>query len=164
LDRLTWHQIRRSAFGNDTLGETAIGSLERPGWSARSFSALPEEIACLLADKANEAAAQSIAKFRDAVGKLAFSSSEKEPQELVSEYVSWNELIHNVYFKTVIFRKLVCYAIAHSPGFAPSERLKKSPEYEKLGHWIEEIEAPIVTSSKLKMNDQPHSLSRATSS
>jgi len=143
LDRLTWSQIRQSAFGNDTSGETAIGSLEVPSWLDRKFSSLPDDISCVLADKANEAAAQSSDKFRDAISKLAFSlASEKDPKKVVADYITWNELIHNVYFKLPIFRKLVCYAIAHSPGFAPSEKLKNAPEYEKLGRWLEQVQTP----------------------
>jgi hypothetical protein len=140
LDRLTWGQIRQSAFGNDTTGETAIGSLEIPTWSGRSFAPLPEDISSLLAETANEAAAQSIAKFRDAISKLAFSLSDENRQEVVAEYITWNELIHNVYFKSVSFRKLVCYAIAQSPGFSPSEKLKNVPEYEKLGQWLTAVQ------------------------
>ena len=143
LDRFTSHQIRRSALGDDVSAETAIGSLEMPSWAIQNFSALPEDISWLLTHKANEATAQSIEKFRNAISKLAFSlSPEKDPKKMVSEYITWNELIHNVYFKIPAFRKLVCYAIAHSPGFLPSEKLKIDPEYKKLGGWLEEIQMP----------------------
>jgi hypothetical protein len=45
-------------------------------------------------------------------------------------------LLHTVYFRVPRFRKFVCYAVAHSEGFSPTEALRSDPDYENFGKWL----------------------------
>jgi hypothetical protein len=68
--------------------------------------------------------------------------------------LTWEELIHTVYFKAARFRKLVCYVIARSPGFRPSEKLKADPDYEKLAEWLAEIQGQASRESDAQVGEQ----------
>jgi len=58
---------------------------------------------------------------------------------VAEDFLTWGELIHTSYFVVPRFRKLVCYAIAHSPGFKPTEEFKRDPDYPLMLRWLEEI-------------------------
>jgi len=140
FDRITWAQLRQSAFGNDTLGEIAVGTAPRPNWGIDNPAPLPEDLTEELRAHANRAAAQSVLKLRDAVQVLAFTDANRRKSDLVAEYLTWDELIHTSYFKVPRFRKLLCYAIAHSPGFRSSEKFKSDPDYALVGTWYEQVQ------------------------
>jgi len=139
FDRMTWHQIRQSAFGNDTVGEVALEAAERPAWVASSPTPLPDELGEEVRAFADAAAARSVSKLRRAVQLLAFSEGEQKKSDLLAEYLTWDELIHTAYFRVARFRKLVAFAIAHSPGFRPSERFKSDPDYAAVARWHEQL-------------------------
>jgi len=139
LNEITWTQVRQSAFGNDTIGEVARGAFDRPSWVETSLLPLPSDLSREIADLSDRAAAQSIAKLRSAVQLLAFSGGDKKKSDLLAEYLTWDELIHTAYFKVPRFRKLVCYGIAHSQGFRPSEKFKSDPDYALLGAWYAQL-------------------------
>jgi hypothetical protein len=136
LNRLSWYSIRQTAFGSDLREEFAVGADERPEWSATGYHALPPELQAELSQHADEAAAASVAKLRNAIGELAFSMKPQSNMDVVSQYITWDELIHTAYFKVPVFRKFVCCAIAHSPGFRPSVMLRADLEYDKLEQWL----------------------------
>jgi hypothetical protein len=143
FDRITWHQIRQSAFGNDTVGEVAVEAADRPVWIGTSPASLPDDLSKELSAFADAAAAQSVSKLRRAVQLLTFSKGEQRKSDLLAEYLTWDELIHTAYFKVPRFRKLVAFAIAHSPGFRPSEKLKGDPDFAMLARWHEQLLRPV---------------------
>jgi hypothetical protein len=139
LDRMTWYHLRQSAFGNDTSGELGIAASDKAPWINESRATLPDQIGTELSEYANRAAAQAVAKLRTAIQVLAFSEERESRSDLIADYLTWDELIHTAYFKVPRFRKLVCYAIAHSPGFKPSEMFKTDPDYVLMGAWYEDV-------------------------
>jgi hypothetical protein len=143
FNRAAWSQIRRSAFGGDLKAEVAVAADAQPKWVYGSGVRLPAELEAELQGEADEAASRAVSKLRDAIGELAFSLNNQDKLVAVSKFITWDELIHTVYFKVPRFRKLVCYAIAHSSGFRPSEMLKTDPDYEKLGQWLAEIQGQV---------------------
>lgn len=122
FDELTWWEIRRSALGNDTETEVALTARPRPPWIAEGYPALPAELSSRLTDFSNEAAAQSLWKFRNAIGEFAFSEGDKEKNLL--DFLTWRELIHSSYFEVPEFRWLLAEVIAQNDGF------KRGPEFE----------------------------------
>jgi hypothetical protein len=150
LDGVTWYQVRQSAFGNDLIGEIAESASDRPNETETGHASLPRELSEELTRFADTAAAQSISKLRGAVQLLTFSEGGRKKSDLLAEYLTWEELIHTAYFKVPRFRKLVCYAIAHSPGFRPSEKFKGDRDYERCGRWLAEIQnGPATPQSTL---------------
>jgi hypothetical protein len=139
FDRITWHQIRQSAFGNDTIGEIAVEAADRPVWMGMSPASLPDDLSAEVSAYADAAAAQSVSKLRRAVQLLTFSEGEQGKSDLLADYLTWDELIHTAYFKVPRFRKLVAFAIAHSPGFRPSERFRSDPDYATVARWSEQL-------------------------
>jgi hypothetical protein len=135
LDRVTWAQLRQSVFGNDTIGEIAAGTDARPMWYNNNPLPLPTELGQELSEHADLAAARSLSKLRSAVQVLAFSEERREKSDLLSEYLTWEELIHTSYFSVSRFRMLIAYTIAHSPGFQPTAAFKNHPDYELVAQW-----------------------------
>jgi hypothetical protein len=115
------------------------GVEDRPFWVKASPTSLPNELEDELSRLADKAASQALPKLRGAISELAFAASNQGDANVIARYLTWEELIHTVYFRSAGFRKLICYAIAHSPGFRPSEKLKADPDYEKFALWLAEL-------------------------
>ena len=114
---------------------------ERPAWAAISPAPLPDELGEEVSAFADAAAAQSVSKLRRAVQLLAFSEGEQGKSDLLAEYLTWDELIHTAYFKVARFRKLVAFAIAHSPGFRPSDKFRSDPDFATVARWYAQLSA-----------------------
>src|SRR5262249_6713934 len=128
LNRLTFNQVRRMGFGNDTLGEVSINADSFCPWLGPSWLPLPEQLSKELTELSNNAASIALGKFRGLIGNLALKDQEANAF-LFSDYLTWDELIHCSYFSVPRFRMLVAYAIAHSEGFRPTEAFKSHPDY-----------------------------------
>lgn len=139
MNAITWGQVRRMAFGNDTQGETLVAVSEWPSWSGARATPLPAPLADEIADFSNTEAAKSIAKFRDAIGHLAFADAKEDKASVVETYLGWNELIHTSYFAVPRFRKLLAYAVAQCDGFRPSQAFLRDPDYHQVAAWYEEM-------------------------
>jgi hypothetical protein len=140
LNKITNAEVKRSAFGNDTEGEVAIGATDRPSWLDVSPARLPSAIADLVTDYSNIAASRSIARFRHAIGQIAFADPKHSAETAISTYFTWKELVHSSYFDVPEFRKLVAQVISRAEGFAPSEKFKTDPDFQHTAQWLAEIE------------------------
>ncbi|MCB1549445.1 MAG: hypothetical protein KDJ41_16695 [Hyphomicrobiaceae bacterium] len=145
LDSLTWSEIKRASLGNDTESEVALGAAPRPPWLDTTQAFLPAEIGDQLSNHSNAMASQSLAKFRNAISELAFADRRKAYPDLVSNYLSWRELIHTAYFDTASFRKLVAHAIAESEGFRPRPDFSRDSEFAKAATWLFAVSPPAGT-------------------
>jgi hypothetical protein len=131
LDRLTWAQIRASAYGNDTLTENARSASDSPS-SIEPQPPLPQSLAAEISKLADSAVAASASKFRASFNRLAFAEDKRTRSDLIADYLTWDELIHTAYFKVPLFNKLLAYSIAHSEGFRPTERFLADPDYSRV--------------------------------
>ena len=151
LNAATWSQIRASGYGGDTQGEVAIGAQEFPEL-LNSAPALPPDLAAEITAISDRAAAASVSKFRASLNKLAFSEGDQPRSDVISNYLTWEELIHTTYFKVPHFVKLVAYAVAHSDGFRPTPALLSDPDFERVAGWYRQIcnvqDAPGSTLSR----------------
>ena len=138
LNSIAWSQIRSSAYGGDVLGETATGA-RTASMLAAAPSPLPSELTDEITRASDLAAAAAIRKLRGALTALAFASEQRAQTDVVSEYLTWDELVHTTYFKVPRFRKLICYAIAHSEGFKPSAALMADPDFPVLAAWHRDL-------------------------
>lgn len=136
LNFLTMTEIRRSALGNDTEGEIALAAESRPAWIETSYNPLPDELGDRIAAHSNDATAESLAKFRSAISTLAFSEGEDTKASVISNYLSWKELIHAAYFDVREFRMLVAQAIGRTDGFGHSEAFLVDPQYDATAGWL----------------------------
>ena len=143
LDKLAWRQIRASAYGNDTQGEDALSAAGTPA-SLGPMLPLPDALENEISRNADAAAAASVSKLRASIHRLAFAEDERARSDLVSEYLTWDELIHTAYFKVPLFNKLVAYAIAQSEGFRPSTRFLADPNYSLIAEWHADLSKPIL--------------------
>jgi hypothetical protein len=136
LNILTMAEIKRSALGNDTEGEIALAADQRPPWIDAAYNPIPDELGDRIASYSNDATAQSLAKFRNAISTLAFSEGSDSKAGVISNYLTWKELIHATYFDVPEFRKLVARAIGETEGFKVSESFKSDPQYETTAAWL----------------------------
>lgn len=131
FDKMTWFEIKRSALGNDTETEVALTAAPRPFWLDKTPPTLPIELGERITGYSNEVAVQSLGKFRNAIGELAFSDGMENKQQSVLSYLTWRELIHSSYFEVPEFRWLLAEAIASSDGFRRAQG-SDSEEREQL--------------------------------
>ncbi|KUO54455.1 MAG: hypothetical protein APF80_10650 [Alphaproteobacteria bacterium BRH_c36] len=137
LDDLTWFEIKRSALGNDTETEVALTAAPRPFWLNQSPPSLPLELGEHITGYSNQIAAQSLGKFRNAIGELAFSDGKQNTQHNVFSYLTWRELIHSSYFEVPQFRWLVAESIATAEGFKRGAALEGAEPARKAAAWLE---------------------------
>ena len=147
LNTLTNAEVKRSAFGNDTEGEIALGAVDRPLWLERSPPRLPAGVADLLTDYANGMASRSLAKFRRAIGQLASADPKHSADTAITTYFTWKELVHAAYFDVPQFRKLVAQALGRIDGLAPSPAFRADPDFALTAQWLAEIEGTPATAT-----------------
>lgn len=139
LNRLTRAEVKRSSYGNDTEGEVVTGADYGPSWLDPVVGMLPEQVSTEISDHSNAMMAQSVVKFRNAIGTLAFAEAEDRKSSLVESYLSWKELVHTCYFDVAAFRKIVAYAISQTPGFAPTDAFVSEGDYAQVATWVREL-------------------------
>lgn len=145
LNALTRAEVQRAAFGNDSEAEIAVSAIDRPTWLERSPPRLPSALAETVTAYSDGEASRSISKFRRMIGELTAVERVRGADTAITNYFTWRELVHSAYFDVPAFRKLVAFAIAAAPGFAPSPAFRSDPEFARAGQWLAEIEgAPAI--------------------
>src|SRR5690606_40191374 len=100
---------------------------------------LPAEVSDEISDHSNAMAAQSLTKFRNAISTLAFSEGESDKGGLISNYLSWKELVHTSYFDIPAFRRIVALSIGQAEGFMPTEAFLADPGFVRLSQWVADL-------------------------
>ena len=147
LDELTWLEIKRSALGNDSETEVAVTAQPRPFWIKQAYPVLPAELGNQITDYSNGVATQSLGKFRNAIGELAFSDGMENKQQNVLSYLTWRELIHSSYFEIPQFRWLIAEAIASTEGFKRSSDFEGSEKSHNAASWLEQVQQDRAASA-----------------
>ncbi|MFY0614683.1 MAG: hypothetical protein JXQ99_24345 [Hyphomicrobiaceae bacterium] len=137
LDAMTWAQVRRSAVGNDTEDEIALGTAPYPRWVGAGQPFLPLAISAEITQSSNDATFKSLGKFRNALSELAFFEGRKSESDNVLAYLNWNELIHTSYFVVPSFTRLVAMAVVRGGGFQASPKLAETAHGDA---WLDEVE------------------------
>lgn len=135
LNPMTMGQIRSTAYGSDTLVDYAVDASSWPTWFGKGFPPLPDLLGDALERTSDAAIGRALPKFRDAVQSLTATTTAEEKADLLSNYLTWDELIHTSYFRNPQFRKLVAYAIATSDGFRPTAAFRSDPEFDLIADW-----------------------------
>ncbi|WP_072390665.1 hypothetical protein [Hyphomicrobium sp. CS1GBMeth3] len=139
LNAITLSEVKRSTFGNDTEGEIVVGADYSPSWLEPVTCFLPAEVSDAITDHSNTMASQSLAKFRNAISTLAFSEGEADKGGLISNYLSWKELVHTCYFDVPSFRHIVSLAISQAEGFAPSTAFVHDASFTRTAAWVADL-------------------------
>lgn len=140
LNRVTLAEVKRSAFGNDTEGEIALGADKQPAWTTSKLNYLPLELAELIAAYSNNITGETVDRFRKAITTLTFAEGEMKANMLAT-YFTWKELVHATYFEVPEFRKLVIHALARTEAFEAKPAFTNDPDYARTGQWLTEMEA-----------------------
>lgn len=138
LNYLTLSEVKRSTFGNDTEGEVVLGADYRPSWLEPVTYLLPPEVSEEITDRSNSMATQSLTKFRNAISTLAFSDQDNKGG-VITNYLSWKELIHTCYFDVPSFRRIVALSISQAEGFMPTEAFLADPGFTRTGQWVADL-------------------------
>jgi hypothetical protein len=88
---------------------------------------LPQDLAIEISKVADAAAASSLSKLRGSLNRLAFADDKRTRSDLISEYLTRDELIHTAYFKVPLFNKLIAYSIGRSEGFGQVRHFLRIP-------------------------------------
>jgi hypothetical protein len=145
LNPLTWSQIRRTAFGNDTLGELTPDAGHSVAWAPMHSVVLPEAVALDITQLSNASAPETLQKFRAGMNQLLLSDDKEAKEFFFSEYITWDELIRTRYFDSQRFRILLADTIAQSPGFRAASTLREHPEQPSFAAWADAISGPAAT-------------------
>jgi hypothetical protein len=140
LDMVTGNAIRKTAFGNDTLGEIVLTAEAHPPWGAALFQPLPVTLSAELNEFSNAEASKAVPRLRSIIHDLAFFGNVANPNVSIAQYLTWNELVHTSYFAIPRFRKLIYYIIANSEGFKPTQAFLDDSDYELVADWYKEIQ------------------------
>jgi hypothetical protein len=144
LNRTTLSEIKRELYGNDTGTEIALGVEPRPAWMDVGRPYLPPGLADRLTAYANAAAFVSLAKFRNALSMVAMSTGRPPSSGIVSDYLSWKELIHSAYLDYAEFQALVACSIARLDGFAATPALRADSHFADASSWLTALAAASV--------------------
>lgn len=139
LDTMTWAQVRRTAVGNDTEDEIAIGTAPYPVWIGKGLPYLPLGISSEITQISNDATFKSLGKFRNALSELAFGDGRKSETDNFLAYLNWNELIHTSYFSVPSFTRLTALAIARSDGFRAKPGLSDGDATSGAEAWLDQV-------------------------
>lgn len=139
LNYMTLSEVRRSTFGNDTEGEIVVGADYGPSWLEPVTCMLPTEVTDQISAHSNAMAAQSIAKFRNAISTLAFAEGEDTKSGIIANYLSWKELVHTSYFDAHEFRKIIAQAIGQAEGFKPTDAFKQDGDFDRTTIWLADL-------------------------
>lgn len=149
LDTMTWSQLRRSALGNDTESEIAVGASHTPLWVASPLRYLPPELGNVLTEHSNAAMTESLGKIRNAISDFAFSDRHSSSKAAsVLSFLNWKELIHTSYFEVPEFRAFVAYVLANDEGFGRHERLAQHLDGATAARWFAALKPVAQTDSE----------------
>ena len=143
LDSQTWFEVRRTALGNDTEAEVAIGTVPAPTWQKKTAGFLPNAVGEPIAIHSNQAMSHAIEKIRNSISEFALHEGPDGQIGSVLNYLTWQELIHTTYFEVPEFRVLLARAISESEGFEPSTAFRSRPDYNDVGTWLQTIEQSV---------------------
>ena len=132
-------EVRRTAVGNDTEDEIAVGTAPYPAWIGNGQAFLPLGISSEITQSSNDATFRSLGKFRDALSELAFRDGRNSESDGILAYLNWNELIHTSYFSVPSFTQLTAIAIANADGFKPAPRLLEGDTTSSAEAWLHEV-------------------------
>ena len=139
LNPLTMGQIRAKAFGSDTREDDAVDASARPMWLGESHDPLPEPLDSQLQATSDAAIGKVVPKFRNALRQLTATEDSAEESDVLSEYLTWEELIHTSYFSNEQVCKLIAYALTQSDGFRATTAFSQDPELETVAEWYDKI-------------------------
>jgi hypothetical protein len=139
LNLLTWSQIRRSAFGNDTLGEITPDAAHTAPWSPVASAVLPSQLALEITQLSNASAPDVVQKFRAGMNRLLLSDDKEAKEFFFSEYITWDELIHTRYFDSPRFCMLLAHAVTQMPGFRESTAFREHPDRAQITAWFDSM-------------------------
>jgi hypothetical protein len=146
LNWLAANQMRRNAFGNDTVGERMTrvsGVLEG---SAPNFGLVPDEIETILSAFSDKHAVKTLESVRHVLGLNQETGGTKDVAKIMAEQMSWQELIHTAYFDVDEFAKLIAYVL-HKAGLAPlGESFKADRDFEKIKSAYDQM-SPLVVAN-----------------
>jgi hypothetical protein len=148
LDKMTWAQVRRTAVGNDTEDEIAVGTAPYPVWLGGGQQFLPLQVSSEITQSSNDATFKSLGKFRNALSELAFRDGGKSESDNVLAYLNWNELIHTSYFSVPSFTHLTALAIAKTNGFKAAPALSGGDTTSTAEAWLGEVATKQIASVK----------------
>jgi hypothetical protein len=160
LNRITADQVRRSAFGNDTIGERVTQVAAVPQGCDADFGLVPEEIEATLTAFSDKNAVKTLASVRHVLGLDTETQSKRDVASIVAKQLSWHELIHTSYFDVDEFAKLIGYVL-HRAGLASlSESFRADPDYEKIKLAYDHL-PPLVQTTDIypKRKSRPFRLS-----
>lgn len=132
-------QIRASALGSDTLEDRAIDAADWPMWLGQGYPPLPDPVGSEIQAYSDSAISKVVPKFRDAVRSFTATTGNQERSDMLSEYLTWDELIHTSYFYNTKFCKLIAYALIQTEGFRATEAFRNDPDFEAVADWYSDL-------------------------
>lgn len=141
LNPLTLAQLKASTYGSDAREDFAVDAGVWPIWMTRGFPPLPAEIADGLEMSSDRAIGTAIPKFRNIVDSLTAAESAEATNDVVADYLTWQELIHTSYFDQEGFVKLVAFALCQTDAFCPTAAFVSDPQVNEVARAYAAIDA-----------------------
>lgn len=139
LNPITMNQIRAMALGSDTIADRAVDAEEWPMWLGHGYPPLPEPLSAQLQAVSDAAVSKAVPKFRNAARQFTSTESRQEKIDMLSEYLTWEELIHTSYFQNPQFCKLIAFALTKADGLRAAEAFAQDPDFDDVAAWYQQI-------------------------
>lgn len=139
LNPLTTSQIRSMALGSDTPMDNAVHATSWPMWLGAGHPPLPGALGDPIQAESDSAVSKVVPKFRDALGTYGAATTQQEKSDILTEYLTWDELIHTSYFKNEQFAKLVAFTLASTNAFQATQSFQRDADYNTVAQWFTQI-------------------------
>jgi hypothetical protein len=155
LNPVAAQQIKATGFGSDATVDAAVGATDFPMWLGHGRPPLPAGVAAAVEELSDRAAAGAISKLRSAIKDLSLARGDTELSDKLSQYLTWEELVHTSYFSVLQFKKLVAYAVSRQKGFRANAAFMQDPDFELVAQWYCDIAggtggAPSIQGEELR--------------
>ena len=132
LDGIVHSEMKENAFGLDVSSEWLRDVLVRPAFATTEWAPLPDPIHGEMLAFVDQHAAQTVAKLRTFIGTPFVPTPQNDFLGMLTQQLSWDELLHTTYFTNPRFVKLVAHGMFDLSGTAPSDRLRSEPDYADI--------------------------------
>ncbi len=85
------------------------------------------------------AVSKVVPKLRNAARQFRLAEGRAERMDMLSEYLTWDDLIHTSYFHHPHFRKLLAFAPTRAEGFQATPAFKLDPVHDLIASWYSQI-------------------------
>ena len=132
------------ALGNDTIGETGGTVSEKADDDVRYWEPFPPDLSKQLRKYTAKRVSETLLRVQSVLSLSRSASDERSPQANIVDYLSWEELIHTVYFKEPHSVEFIIFSILKTSGVRMRPQAFDAVDILWLGRWLDQVRTSNV--------------------